>query len=142
MDMFNQLLLVLHFLGLGMGLSVSFSTMVMAGIVAKAAPSEQPVLARFSPMMVRVGDIGLTLLWATGLTMVFTKYGGFGVMPWQFHVKLTVVVILSGLIGYIHSLMKKARNGDKAAAARIPAVGRIAFLAAVTAIVFAVLSFE
>lgn len=142
MDTFNQLLLILHFLGLGMGLSVSFSNIVMAGIIAKAAPAEQPVLSRFPPAMVRVGDIGLTLLWGTGLTMVFTKYGGFGVMPWQFHVKLAAVVVLSGVIGYIHSLMKKARNGDKAAAARIPGIGRIAFLAAVTAVVFAVLSFD
>jgi uncharacterized membrane protein len=141
-DTFNQVLLILHFLGLAMGLSVSFSNLVMGGLMARTAPSEQVVLARFPPMMIRVGDIGLTLLWITGLTLVFTKYGGFGVMPWQFHVKLTAVVILSALIGYIHSLMRQARNGNGAAAARIPTVGRVAFLFALTAIVFAVATFD
>lgn len=142
MDTFNQVLLILHFLGLAMGLSVSFSNMVMGGLMAKAAPTEQLVLARFPPMMTRVGDIGLTLLWITGLTLVFTKYSGFGVMPWQFHVKLTAVVILTALIGYIHALMRQARTGNPAAAARIPTVGRITFLVAVTAVVFAVLTFD
>jgi hypothetical protein len=144
MDTLNQLLLVLHFLGLGMGLSVSFSGMVMAGLISKSAPAEQPILARFPPLMSRVGDVGLVLLWVTGLTMVFTKYQGFeGLMTvWQFHVKLTAVVLLTGVVGYIHSLMRKARQGDQAAAARIPIVGRVALFLALTAVVFAVASFE
>jgi hypothetical protein len=142
MATFNQLLLVLHFIGLGMGFSVSFSNMVMAGIAAKATPGDRAVLARFPPAMTRVGDIGLVLLWATGLTMVFTRYGGFGLMPWQFHVKLTAVVLLSAVIGYVHSLMRRARGGDEAAMALIPKVGRVAFLLAITAVVFAVATFD
>jgi hypothetical protein len=74
--------------------------------------------------------------------MVFTRWDGFGSLPWQFHVKLTAVVILTLLVGYIHMLMPKARAGDMAAAARIPIVGRFAFLAALTAVVFAVLTFD
>ena len=142
MSELNQVLLILHFLGLAMGLAVSFSGMVMQGLIDKAAPADKAVLARFPPAMSRVGDIGLVLLWATGLTLVFTKWGGFGVMPWTFHVKLTAVVILTALIGYIHSLMRKARNGDAAAAAQIKSVGRVAFLFALTAVVFAVLTFD
>lgn len=138
----NQILLFLHFLGLVMGFSVSFSNMVMAGVIGAAAPQERPVLARFPPRMSRVGDIGLTLLWVTGLTLVFTKYGGFGAMPWQFHVKLTAVVLLTLVIGFIHSQMRKAASGDQAAAVRMQAAGKVAFLLALTAVLFAVLSFD
>jgi uncharacterized membrane protein len=138
----NQILLFLHFLGLAMGLSVSFSNMVMAGLIAAAPPQNKPVLAAFPARMTRVGDIGLSLLWITGLTMVFTKYGGFGVMPWQFHVKLTAVVILTLLVGFIHSQMRKAAQGDAAATARIAIAGKVAFLSALTAVAFAVLSFS
>ncbi|MBM3778714.1 MAG: hypothetical protein FJW23_10835 [Acidimicrobiia bacterium] len=136
------ILLILHFLGLAMGFGTSFANMVMGGLIDKAAPGEKPVLARFPPAMIRVGDTGLILLWTTGLIMLYTKWGGFGNLPWQFHAKITAVAVLSGVIGYIHVLMKKARQGDQAAMARIPAVGKVAFLMAATALVLAVITFN
>ncbi|HUL71686.1 MAG TPA: hypothetical protein VLT86_01210 [Vicinamibacterales bacterium] len=142
MNTLNAILLILHFVGLAMGLAVPFSNMVLQGVAAKAAPPEQAVLARFPPAMSRVGDIGLSLLLVTGLTMVFTKYGGFAIMPWQFHVKMAAVVLLVALVGYIHVLMGKARKGDAAAAARIPVIGRLTFLLALAAVIFAVLAFD
>src|SRR4051794_37482602 len=84
----NEGLLILHFIGLALGFSVSFANIVMAGIIAKATPPEKAVLGRFPPLMSRVGTIGLTLLWATGVTMVYTKWGGFAALPWQFDVKI------------------------------------------------------
>lgn len=141
----NQFLLILHFLGLAMGLSVSFANIVMVGLINKAAPGERPVLGRFPPAMSRVGTIGLTLLWATGLTMFFTKWGGFGnlgSMPWQFHLKLGLVVVLTGVVTYIHSLERKVKAGDVSAMARLQAVAKIATLLAVVIVVLAVLSFD
>lgn len=144
MDWFFNLLLILHFFGLAMGLAVPFSNMVMMGLMSKASAPDQSVLARFPPAMSRVGDIGLALLWISGLGMLFYRYGGFeglAGLGWTLHVKLTAVVILSGLVGYMHTLMRKARNGDAAAAAMMPKVGRAMFLMAVTAVVFAVATF-
>jgi hypothetical protein len=141
----NQFLLVLHLLGLAMGLSVSFANMVMGGLITKASPAEQPVLGRFPPAMSRVGTIGLTLLWATGVTMVFTKWGGLGNlgnMPLVFHLKLGLVVVLTGVVMYVHSLERKMKPGDAAAARRIQSVAKIATLLAVVIVVLAVLSFD
>jgi uncharacterized membrane protein len=132
MNELNQGLLILHLLGLTMGFAVSFANMVLHGVVVKAAPQERDVLSRFSTAMSRVGDVGLALLWVTGLLLVYTKWGGFDVLPWQFQVKMAAVVILTGLVGYIHTLMRKARTGNPAAAARIPVVGRLAFVAGLT----------
>jgi hypothetical protein len=143
MELFNKILLILHFLGLAMGLSASFGNMVMAGLIAKAAPAERPVLGRFPPAISRVAHMGLGLLWITGLTMLYTRWGGFanlGNMPWQFHLKLTLVVILSGLVGYLSALMRRVQKGDTAAMATIQKVGPLAFvlvLAIVTCAVFA-----
>jgi len=142
MILVNQILLMLHFLGLAMGLSVPFSSMVMQGLVDQAAPADRAVLARFAPVMSRVGVIGLILLWVTGGTLVFTKWGGFGNLAWQFDAKLTAVAVLTILVAYIHWLMHRARTGDAAAAARIPKVGRLTFLSALTAVAFAVLTFD
>ena len=142
MNTVNEILLILHFVGLAMGLALPFSSMVMHGLLAKAAPAEQAVLERFPPAMSRVGDIGLMLLIVTGVTMVFTKYGGFTELPWQFRVKMAAVVLLVALVGYIHMLMGKARRGDAAAGARVPAVGRITFLLGLIAVIFSVLAFD
>ncbi|MEZ5319510.1 MAG: hypothetical protein R2752_19075 [Vicinamibacterales bacterium] len=139
---FIRVLLIFHFIGLTMGFTAGFSGLVMARLMAAASPDERGVLARVPPAMSRIGDIGLVLLWLTGLGLLFLKWGGFGAMPGLFHAKITAVVILSGIIGYMHVLMRKARQGDAAAAARLPLVGRAAMLTALTALVLAVLTFE
>jgi len=138
----NQAVLVLHFLGLALGLSVPFSNMVMAGLIARAAPPEKAVLGRFPPAMSRVGKIGLVLLWVTGPILLYNKWGGFAAMPWTFHAKLTAVVLLTLTVGYIHLLETRMRKGDASAALRIEAVGKFALMCALIAVVFAVLTFN
>jgi len=138
-------LLVLHFLGLAMGLSVSFSNMVMGAIIAKAQPAEKPVLGRFPPMMSRVGNIGLAFLWLSGLGLLQIKWGGFanmGSLPWQFHAKLLLVVILSGLVGFLQAQARKLTPGDTAGMARLQMFGKVAFVTAVTIVILAVWAFE
>ncbi|MEP7381724.1 MAG: hypothetical protein ABI910_08565 [Gemmatimonadota bacterium] len=142
MTVYMEVLLILHFLGLAMGLSVSFANMVMAGLISTAEPPERAVLGRFPPVMGRVGKIGLATLWVTGLLMFMSRGTPFAAMPWQFHAKLTAVTLLTLLIVYIHRLERRARTGDRAAAARIPNVGRGSLALAVTAVIFAVLTFR
>ena len=129
MDDFNRVLLVLHFLGLAMGMSMGW-----AAIATKGNPP---------PALTRVADAGLILLWVTGLTMLFTKWdGAIGALPWQFHLKLTLVVVLTGIVGFVHSQRRKAMGGDKAAMARIQAAGRVAFLTAIAIVASAVWTFN
>jgi hypothetical protein len=142
MSSFNQLLLVLHFIGLGMGLSVSFGNIVMLGLIGRAAPAERSILARFPPAISRVGQAGLALLWVSGATMAYTKWSGIGFMPWTFHVKLAAVVLLTLLVVYITRLEGRIQRGDAAAAAQIETIGKLTSLCALTAIIFAVLTFD
>jgi len=138
----NQLLLIVHFLALGLGLSATVVHLVLRGLIAGADPAEARGLARLRPVMAQVGGSGLLLLWATGLMLVFMKWGGFGSLPWQFHAKLAMVVGLTGAVGASHALQAKARRGDAAAAARLPIVGHFSLAFSVLAVVFAVLSFD
>ena len=142
----TQILLMLHFIGLAMGLATGFANIVMMGLIAKAAPAEKPVLGRFPPMMSKVGSMGLAILWITGLAMLFIKWGGFAgisamAAPWAFHAKLTLVIILSGVVGYLQMLQKRVRNGDAAAMKTLQTVAKIPFLLALAIIVFAVIAF-
>ncbi len=142
MRAFSYTLLILHFFGLAFGLSVSIANIVMLGVIAKAAPGERPVLARFLPAMSRVGQVGLALLWVTGLAMLYTRWNGFNGLPWTFHVKLTAVVVLTLAVTYLARLERRIQKGDASAAAQMRAFGGIATLSAVTAVIFAVVTFD
>ena len=139
--MLDYTLMVVHFLGLAVGLSTGFANMVMAGLIAKAAPQEKAVLGRFPPAMARLGAIGLAMLWASGIAIVLTRYGTFAILPRPFIVKLAAVVVLTLIVGYIHVLMPRAQRGNAAAMARIQLLGKITGPLAIIAIIFAVITF-
>jgi hypothetical protein len=139
--MLDYTLMVVHFLGLAVGLSTGFANMVMAGLIAQAAPQEKAVLGRFPPAMARVGAIGLAMLWASGIAIVLTRYGTFAILPRPFIIKLAAVVMLTLIVGYIHVLMPRAQRGDAAAMARIQLLGKITGPLAIIAIIFAVITF-
>jgi hypothetical protein len=139
--MLDQTLMVVHFLGLAMGLSTGFANMVMAGVIRKAAPNEIPILSRFQPAMSRVGIIGLALLWASGIAIVMTRYGTFSILPRPFLIKLAAVVLLTLAVAYLHVLMPRAQRGDQGAMARMQLVGKLTAPLAIIAIIFAVITF-
>ncbi len=138
----NRALLFFHFMGLALGFSVPFSNIMLAKLIAAAPPNEKPVLGRAAFAMARLGDIGLPLLWITGLTMVFTKYDGFSSLPATFHYKLAAVLLLTISVGIIHMNKRKAMSGDAAALGRIQMLGKINLLAAFAAVIFAIITFE
>jgi hypothetical protein len=142
MDVFNQVVLILHFIGLAMGMSVTFGNIVMMGLIARAAPGEKVVLARFPPAISKVGRAGLAILWVTGATMLYTRWNGLSGMPWQFHVKLTGVVLLTITVAYLTYLEGQVRRGNNAVAAQMETFGKLASLSALVAIIFAVLTFN
>jgi hypothetical protein len=138
----NKLLLILHLLGLTLGLAVPFANIIIAKLMTAAEPSERPVLGRAAFAMGRLGDIGLPLLWITGLTLVFTKHGGFSALPGTFHAKLTAVVLLTLSVGVIHMNKRKAMQGNTAALGLIQKLGKFNLLCALTAVALAVITFE
>ena len=138
----DNFLVILHLLGLSMGMSVGFANMVMAGVIAKAAPADKGVLGRFPPAMSKVGLAGLALLWISGISIVMTRYGGFQVLPRTFIYKLIAVVLLTVTVGYIEMLFARVKKGDTAALAQIQLCGRFTGLFSLAAVIFAVITFN
>ena len=142
MNGLNETLLVLHFLGLAMGLSVPLANATMMRLISAAEPPDKAVLGRFPPVMSRVGTAGIALLWLTGLTMVYTRWGGFATLPPMFHVKLAAVVLLTVTVGYIKIVERRVARGETAALATIQKFAKVAALFAVLAVVLAVITFN
>lgn len=141
MKTFNEFLRLLHFIGLALGLSVSFANMVMGGLIAGAAPPEKAVLGRFPPLMSRLGKVGLALVWVTGFVLVYTKWAGFATFGPLFWVKLAAVVLLTITVTYIHVLERRVGDGDASALPKVTTFGKVATVFALLALVFAVLAF-
>ena len=138
----DNLLVVLHFVGLGMGMSVGFANMVMAGVIGKAAPAEKGVLGRFPPAMSKFGVAGLVLMWVSGISIVMTRYGRFDILPRTFVYKLVAFVLLTLSVAYIEFLYARVKKGDTAALATIQLVGRFTGIFSLAAIIFAVITFS
>lgn len=137
-----KVLLTFHMIGLVMGFVAPFSNMIIGATAKGAAPDQRQALMLLPPRIARISHAGLGLLIITGIWMVFQKFGGFAALPWTFHVKLTAVVVLVVAVGMIDMNMRKAfKQGDAAAMSRIEGLGKLAFLAALTALVFAVVTF-
>jgi len=141
----REFLLFVHFIGLGLGLGTSFSFMRL-GLSMKDTP-----MAERAPFMLKAfvlsknGSIGLALLILSGVGLMFVS-GPAAVMEAggiYFKAKLALVVVLSGLVGFMQTLQARARreNGGPVMA-MIPKVGAIAQLTTLAIVLLAVLAFH
>jgi uncharacterized membrane protein len=137
----NEILLILHFLGFGAGMAASVGNFTIMMLI-QASPGDAPVLSKVPPRLARVGQVGLGVLWITGVIMVWSIWGGPGNLDWAFWVKFVCVVLLTGVAIYLDLTIRKVRAGDTAAAAQLPLFGRVAAGLLLLIVVFAVIAFH
>jgi uncharacterized membrane protein len=137
--------LIVHFVGLAFGVGASLAMFRLRLAARDMAPADRAEFMRRASVLSKNGGVGLLLLILSGAGLVIGR-GVDVVMAWggpMFHIKLTLVVILMGLFGYMQVLMRKSRGPDGAAAtARIPVVSSIVLWLGLSIIVFAVLAFH
>jgi uncharacterized membrane protein SirB2 len=142
---FYDFLLFSHFIGLALTLGTSFSMIRLRGAVKEMEPAERVKFLLTAFALNKNGSMGLGLLILTGIGMMAIK--GFGpVMAWgggAFHAKLTLVVILSGLLGYSQVLAKKAKRAQGGPImAKIPKVGVAMMVIGLAIVLCAVAAFH
>jgi hypothetical protein len=138
-------LLFVHFIGLALGVGTSFAVIQLGRASSGLEPAERVRFMLRAMAVTKNGSIGLLLLILSGLGMLFMR-GPASVMAAggpAFHVKLTLVVILCGLLGYSQVLAKKARlaQGGPAMAA-LPKVGAALLAVGVLVVLAAVIAFQ
>jgi uncharacterized membrane protein len=137
----NEILLILHFLGFGAGMAASVGNFTIMQLV-RNSPGDAPVLTKVPPLLARVGQVGLGVLWITGIVMVWAVWGGPENLGWAFWVKFVCVVLLTAVAIYLDLTVKKVRAGNTAAAAQLPLFGRIAAGLLLLIVIFAVIAFH
>lgn len=138
-------LLIIHFLGLALGVGTSFAMMRIGMALRDASPAERGQVMKYALSISKNGGLGLGLLILSGLAMLFTRGVStvFGAGGHAFHVKLLLVVIMSGLVGYSQVQVKRLREQqDPAAAATLQKLGPLMLFTGLGIVITAVLAFH
>ena len=138
----HDIMLILHFIGLAMGLGTSFGFMFLGIASGKMGKEDRIKFQLKSMALSRMGHIGLVLLIISGIALM-TPY--WSILPSSpvLIAKLVLVLVLAALIGIITSIGKKAQQGDSEAHFRkIEPLGKIALLTGVMIVVLAVYFFH
>jgi uncharacterized membrane protein len=140
-----DLLLILHFIGLALGVGAGLATFSIALGLKGLEPAELGKFMMRISVLRKNGSYGFLLLIASGIGFLVERGwaaaafrgGGF------FHAKLTLVVVMAGLLGYSQVLAKKAREQQGGPVmGKLQLVGRVMLGLGLTVIVLAVLSFH
>ena len=138
----REFLLVLHFIGMSMGLGYGFVMMALNIASKNWEESEKRSVMLKALNISIVGKIGLLLLIASGIALVI-MYNPHAFKNGLFHLKMSLVVIMTILIGWQHILVKKLNKGDNPAAIKkISMIGPALHLLTLGVVISAVVIFK
>ena len=137
----RETMLVIHFLGLAMGLGTSFGYMFL-GMAASKMPKEEGLKFTLQSFgLSKMGTIGIILLVLSGGYLMTPYWASLPDRPLLI-AKLSLVVILIVLIMLLNIASKKAKNGDLEQLKKIKVMGQFSMLTAIAIVVLAVLNFR
>lgn len=143
--MLYQVLLFLHFVGLALGVGTGFATLTLGAAARKLSPEERTTFMLRAAALRKNGSIGLLLLVQSGVAMMLVRGVG-ATFAWggpALHLKLTLVVILFGLFGYMQVLQKKIlKAGGGPLMARLPRLATILLGLSLAIVASAVAAFK
>ncbi|MBO6523861.1 MAG: hypothetical protein JJ971_08555 [Balneolaceae bacterium] len=137
----RDVMLIIHFIGLAMGLGTSFAMMFIGIAASKMEQDERGRFIINASIITKMGHIGLVLLFISGGYLMTPYWAALDTMPTMIS-KLVLFVILGGLIGVMSAKLKKAKAGDTAQLLAVKRLGSIALITGITIVVFAVLTFH
>lgn len=138
----RDIMLILHFIGLAMGLGTSFGFMFLGIAHGKMEKQDRIKFQLKSLALSRMGHIGIVLLIISGVALMIPYWSVLPASP-VLIAKLVLVLVLAALIGIITSIGKKAQQGNtEAQLKKIEPLGKIALLTGVTVVVLAVYFFH
>jgi uncharacterized membrane protein len=138
----REAMLIVHFIGLAMGLGTSFGFLFLGIASKKMEASEGKKFMMNSFTLSTMGHVGLTLLILSGGYLMTPYWKTLTLMP-MLMVKLVLVVVLAALIGIISSNVKKIKRGDAGATMeKVAPLGRLTMLISLAIVILAVLIFR
>jgi putative membrane protein len=142
MHILTDLLLWLHFIGIGLAVGGGVA-LSQVGPKLAAAPADGRVqLWAFETFFSRLGATGVLILVTTGPLMLWLKFGGPGGLSRWFWVKMSLVAIAVIAVGAREWAGERFKRGHDDAVPLMFTAGRLAGLAIVLAMLSAVVTFN
>ena len=136
----NQVLLFLHFVGLMLGATGGFGSALVMRRALAAGPEAAGVLRGLGPMLANVSGTGVALMWASGLVMVWSRWGGPGNLPQLLLAEDGARPVADGGGGGDPpDLWRDRAAASRRRLARLPKLGPVAGVSALLAVLTAVL---
>lgn len=140
--MMKDIMLIIHFLGIAMGVGTSFAYLFLGIASSKMSKEEGQKFILNSSSLSMMGHIGLGLLFLSGGALMTPYWKALGTMP-LLATKLVLFLVLGALLGIISSATRKAKAGDTdAQLKKVSNLGKITFIISITIVVLAVLTFH
>ena len=142
MDILDNLLFWLHFIGLGLGAVATFGLPVVGAQMPTSTAETRPTLFKVANGLTRLGRIGFGVLIVTGPLLFWLKWNGSApAMAW-FTAKMVFVLLLLILVIVAGITSKRAQGGDMAAGKRMPMLSVIGIAMFACVILCAVFAFN
>jgi putative membrane protein len=142
MHTFTNLLLWLHFIGIGMAVGGGIALSQTGPKLVAAPVDRRDELWRFETFFSRLGAAGIVILLITGPLMLWLKFGGPGGLSNWFWAKMALVTVAVVAVGLHEWAGARFKRGDKAAVPLMFIGGRLAGAAIVLAMLSAVFTFN
>jgi uncharacterized membrane protein len=134
-------MLIVHLLGLAMGVGTSFGFMFLGIAGSKMEKDEGKKFALNTFAMSTMGHIGLTMLIISGLYLITPFWASLAAMPLLI-AKLVLVLTLTVAVILATVYSRRAKKGDtESNLKKVAIMGRITLLTGITIVVLAVLIF-
>lgn len=134
-------MLIVHLLGLAMGVGTSFGFMFLGIAGSKMEKEEGKKFALNTFAMSTMGHIGLTMLIVSGLYLITPFWGALATMPLLI-AKLALVLTLTITVSLATVYSRRAKKGDtESNLKKVAILGRITLLSGIAIVVLAVLIF-
>ena len=135
-------MLIIHFLGLAMGMGTGFGYMFLGMAGARMEQNEARKFALNSFALSRMGTIGIILLILSGIYLVIPFWPTLLHFPYLV-TKLALVLLLVILLVINGNLVRKAQNGNPDPnMKKLRKLGPVSLLTSILIVIMAVLSFR
>lgn len=138
----REFMLIIHLIGLTLGIGTSFAYMFL-GMAASKMEKEEAVKFTLNTFVIsRMGHIGITLLILSGIYLIIPYWAELSNYPLLI-VKLILVLVLVVLISLLSIYAREAKIGDTDKyMTKIRLLGPFSLITGLTIIVLAVFSFH
>jgi uncharacterized membrane protein len=138
----REIMLIVHFIGLTMGLGTSFAHAFLDKLISKLEKDEATKFRLQVMILSRMGYIGILLLIISGIYLIIPYWPSLPSNPLLI-LKLVLVLVLVILLIFIHSGTKKAKERDAAKyLKKIEPLGKLTLLTGITIVIIAVYIFH